>query len=133
MCEKKAPAESQVRHVGMEHDDGPSMMQLPSKIRLVVQEECPSRLQLPSQKGLVEQVDSHGRLNERHKQALSQNDNLWLPEGRKENTNRMEDKYLKGWREWVERDRMEKIQQSEMLEKKGKLSRRWDMIRNVEI
>ena len=41
----------------------------------------------------------------------------------------MEDQYLKAWREWVERDRLEKLEQSERLKKKEKHSRRWDMVR----
>ena len=50
--------------------------------------------------------------------------------GGKESANRMEDQYLKAWKEWVERDRLEKIEHTERLEKQEKLSRRWDMIRS---
>ena len=41
----------------------------------------------------------------------------------------MEDQYLKAWREWVERDSLERIKRSERLERQEKLSRRWDMVR----
>ena len=61
---------------------------------------------------------------------LSQDDSQWQITERKENVNRMEDQYLKAWKEWVERDRLEKIEHTERLGKQERLSRRWDMIRS---
>ena len=39
---------------------------------------------------------------------MSQDDSQWQITEGKENVNRMEDQYLNAWKEWVERDRLEK-------------------------
>ena len=42
---------------------------------------------------------------------------------------RLEDPYMKAWKEWVERDRLERMEKAERLEKKRKLSQSWELVR----
>ena len=134
---------SQVRLVSSDkREDGPS--------RMGKQEEFPSRLPLPSQIRLeqddgktdgmteptIEQLPGmheesrssmpEERLSDSQQQLVSQNDSQLMVVGNKEDVKRMEDQYLKACREGVDRDRLE---MSGRLERKEKLSRRWDMIR----
>ena len=69
--------------VDREQEYAPSMMQLPSQIRLVVQDECPRMLQLPSQEGLVddEQEDGPSRLQLQVKKGLSMMSKKMVPAG----------------------------------------------------